>query len=587
MLEPQYRSSLYDILRPPSGFELDCLLVTTYSASLDTVLTLPAAMLVDRIDGTGKPGAFTPADLAALKRVCSRTAIFCQGGAIHAAERVPPAIIEAEQMVHEVKAPGGGNFHPKTWIMRFRRLGSGASLLRVAILSRNLTGDRSWDAGIVLESGAALAKAERNDLGDLVRLLPRCCEKPLPRDRLALVEQLADEVERVKWRVPNGLRKPSFHLVGGQPGQGWRQPESDRLAILSPFLTPRAVKLLAKSTGAMPFIVSRRDTLEQCWPALEARIERKMVLAAHNDADGPRPTQIHAKILLWERRGRTRLAIGSMNATTAALSGRNVEFMLSADCTALVGDAGVGAILDSEHLGSVVEDFAPEPGAVTAEPPFDDRPARAYLLAAQLHLDCIDTGQGWELRLIPCGPLGEVETLLPNLRFRPVTLAAKRAGRCGEALARGAPAALPGTVPLAELTGFTAFEADGRDGPIAFVLNLEVRGVADEERRRAALKTLLPDERSFSDFLRILLGDYSGLENSTTVGAAGGAAADWHMAGEAGLLELLVRCAADEPDRLASIEQTLKAFDPEEFELVTTSDFRQLWAAVLESAGAR
>jgi hypothetical protein len=106
MIGPQQRLSVYDIVRPPVGFAIDTLVVCTYSASLDTVLSLPAAMLAD-LPGMSKRrvGIFTTLELAALKRVCGRTLIFCQGGAIHPAAYLPPAIIEAERMVHEVRAP--------------------------------------------------------------------------------------------------------------------------------------------------------------------------------------------------------------------------------------------------------------------------------------------------------------------------------------------------------------------------------------------------------------------------------------------------------------------------------------------------
>ena len=71
MLEPQKRLSIYDIVRPPAGFAIDALVACTYSASLDTVLSLPAAMLSD-LPGLGnrRPGIFTAVELAALKRVC-------------------------------------------------------------------------------------------------------------------------------------------------------------------------------------------------------------------------------------------------------------------------------------------------------------------------------------------------------------------------------------------------------------------------------------------------------------------------------------------------------------------------------------
>ncbi|WP_165954442.1 phospholipase D family protein [Sphingomonas sp. AAP5] len=598
MLEPQRRSSLYDILRAPGGMELDCLVATTYSASLDTVLSLPAAMLADGADGRmRKAGTFSAADLAALRRVVSRTMVFCQGGAIHPAELVPPSIIEAEGMVHQVAAPNGGSFHPKVWIMRFRREDASRTLLRVAVMSRNLTGDRSWDAGVVLEGGAAFAKRERNDLGDLLRLLPGLCINPLPRDRVSLLEELAGEVESVRWKLPPEVGRPAFHLVGGAPGAGWSQPASDRLAIISPFLSAKAIDRLAETTKQTPLIVSRKDAIEACWPSLDGRFARTLVLSPpDNGGDGTageavtaggRSPQLHAKILIWEARGRIRMAIGSMNATAAAVLGRNVEFMVSLDCTKAMGDAGVEGLLERGHLGSVLEDFAPEPGAERIAPPFDDRPARSYLLNAGLHLQCRAAADGWHVNLVPVTPHPDIGTLLPELRFRPVTLASIRAAACASELARGEPARLPGTLDLSEITGFVFFEADGPDGPIAFTLNLEVRGVAEEERRHAALRSLLPDDRSLTLFLRVLLGDSDALETTPGLPGDGGGPAQWGPAGRSGILELLVRCAADEPARLRSVEHTLSAFSEAELLTVTSAAFRALWVAILEGAATK
>ncbi len=596
MLEPQRRSSLYDILRAPGGMELDCLVATTYSASLDTVLSLPAAMLVDDASGRmRKAGTFSAADLAALRRVVSRTMVFCQGGAIHPAELVPPSIIEAEGMVHEVAALNGGSFHPKVWIMRFHREDTSRTLLRVAVMSRNLTGDRSWDAGVVLEGGAALARRERNDLGDLLRLLPGLCINSLPRDRTSLLNELAGEVEGVRWKLPPEVARPAFHLVGGTPGAGWSQPASDRLAIISPFLSAKAIDRLAGTTKAMPLIVSRKDAIEGCWPSLYGRFARTLVLSPPDDAGdgdaageavtaGGRSPQLHAKILIWEDRGRVRMAIGSMNATAAAVLGKNVEFMVSLDCTKAMGDAGVEGLLERGHLGSVLEDFAPEPNAERIAPRFDDRPARSYLLNAGLHLHCTAAADGWHVDLVPGAPRADIVTLLPGLRFRPVTLASIRAGACATELAGGEPARLPGTLNLSEITGFVFFEADGPDGPIAFTLNLEVRGVAEEERRHAALRSLLPDDRSLTLFLRVLLGDFDALDTVNGPPGDGGGPGQSGPAGRSGILELLVRCAADEPARLRSVEQTLSAFSEAELQMVTSTEFRALWGAILQAA---
>ena len=51
-----------------------------------------------------------------------------------------------------------------------------------------------------------------------------------------------------------------------------------------------------------------------------------------------------------------------------------------------------------------------------------------------------------------------------------------------------------------------------------------------------------------------------------------------------GLLEMLVRCAADDPDRLKSVEQTLDALGVDQLSEVTTPEFRDLWSTVLAIA---
>ncbi|KAA0078157.1 hypothetical protein CIW50_03825 [Tardiphaga sp. P9-11] len=541
-------------------------------------------MLVDASDsGKRRAGRVTAADLAALKRVCGRTAIFCQGAAIQPAELVPPAIIEAEEMVHEVSAPNGGSFHPKVWVMRFKHSEAKRSLLRVAIMSRNLTGDASWDAGVVLDSKSTLGTPKTNDLGVLLRLLPTRCVRPLDAGRRKLLFELASEIEAVKWKMPAGTGTPTFHVVGNQVGSPWLQPKSKRLAIVSPFLTASAIKDLGKSVDTIPLIVSRPDALERCWQAVSGNADRKMVLALPEiPTEGTRAMGLHAKFLIWESQAKVRIAVGSMNATSAATSGRNVEFMVSFDCTAAIGEAGIDALLDPRSMGSVLADFEPDERNEPVPEPFDDRPARAYLLAAQLHLECNLGASGWELSLTPRIAHTDIEALLPNLRFRPATLAGNRSGACGTSLAAGKPARLPGTLELAEITGFIVFEAETSSGPIAFILNLEVRGVEDEARRHAALKALIPDNRSFSDFLRGLLGDFTSLDAIDAANGAAGQPTIWGPTNRSGILEMLISCAADNPARLQSIEETLKAFSPEELEAVAPLEFRELWLAILK-----
>jgi hypothetical protein len=543
-------------------------------------------MLAD-IPGIGRRTArnFTATELAALRRVCDRTAIFCQGAAIHPSADLPSTVIEAETMVHEVIAPNNGTFHPKVWVMQFKHAQSRRSALRVVVMSRNITGDRSWDAGVVLDSRPSPIATKTNDLGLLLRSLSGLCVRPLDKARRDLLIELATEVEKVRWKTPEKVGSPTFHLIGNAQGRVWVQPQSERLAIISPFLSASAVAALAETTQARPFILSRPDALAQCWPHISESFDRHMVLTPPVEPiEAPRPTALHAKILLWEHRSKTRCAIGSMNVTAAAISGRNIEFMASFDCTAAIGEGGIDVLLERRGLGALLEDFEPDLAAEPVAKPFDDRPARRALLDAKLHLDCAAGETGWSLTLVPASTDAHIEQLLPDLRFRPATLASNRGAPCGAALAAGNAARFPGDLGLAEITGFTVFEADGPEGPIAFVLNLEVRGIEGDARRNAALKALLPDQQTFSDFLRILLGDFHSLETTTGACDAGAGPADWQAGGHTGLLEMLVRCAADDPERLRSVEQTLDALGVEQLSEITTPEFRDLWSTILATA---
>lgn len=588
MLEPQKRLSIYDIVRPPAGFAIDALVVCTYSASLDTVLSLPAAMLAD-LPGMAKrkAGIFTAVELAALKRVCDRTLIFCQRGAIHPAEYLPPAIIEAERMVHEVQAPMGGAFHPKLWVIRFVDPATGRSMLRIAILSRNLTGDRSWDLGIVMDSRGAPGSGKANDIGTLLRAMPSWCARPPDRGQLRLIAEMARDVERARWRLPDGLGAVTFHALGTGPGRTWVQPKSDRLVVISPFLTGLALRQLAVSSKQPVIVISRSDALDRCWAAARDGFGRQAVLAVPDDPLlAGKVGELHGKALIWESGRQARMAIGSMNATSAAMDGRNVEVMATFDCGKALGESGVDALLDRHSLGAVIEDFEPVQPVDEKPAPFDDRPARAALWDAKLHIACTTSDDGWHIALVADGKVDPaLPELLPALRFRPATLSANRATQCGPGLIAGSPATFPGTLDLSEITGFTVFEADGADGLISFTLNLEVRGVDEEERRHAALRALLPDRQHFADFLRIILGDFTGLEGLAGGDGTDGGPTAWRASGQAGLLELLIRCATDDPERLGSIRQMLDSFGPEELEAVAPEDFTTLWSSVMRAAG--
>ncbi|WP_155988064.1 phospholipase D family protein [Brevundimonas sp. EAKA] len=563
------RTSLYDLVRPPVGWRFDALVVCTYSADLRSVLALPAALLSDRPGGDLQPRAITPAQIAALRRICDRTVIFCQDGAVAGADGLPPAVIELEPLVNAVRLEGGGAFHPKVWLVRFRD-DRGRVSLRLAVMSRNLTADRSWDAGVVLEGQPG--RTPRDDgLTQLLDALPDMVRRPLRPAQAALVRDLVGQARTTRWIPPKGLARPDLRLICKD--QTWLPPPSDSLVVFSPFLTKPALRQL-RATRRLA-LVSRADALDRCWGEAVTAFDRRLVLDPPTGEDDARPGQLHAKIYAWDRGDRRGLAIGSMNATSAAFSGANVEFMAVFDATAALPD-GVSSLLDT--LAPVLVDHAPEETS-TPEETTDDRPARRALSSLDLTLDCAPDGEGWRVSLRAPNPLSDADQAeLIGLTFRPATLPLDQACPCLDGLAERQAAEFPTRLALAQITGFIVF-ASPTIAP--FTLRLEVLGVSEDERRRAALQALIPDTRSFLEFVRALLGDDAALQALLNPGgpAAGWAAAAGGMGG--GLLELLIRAVADDPQRLELLVEAFDGFGAQEFERLAPPEFRKLWTAVM------
>jgi len=120
MLDPDQRTLLTDVLKPPLGYAFDQAIAATYSLDLTTLLSVPLHLALfankDSRDLLRNPVAI----LEALNRTVSKLGIYCQHGAIHAPEQQHVLYSQLEPAVMEVRAPGGGSFHPKFWVLRYR-----------------------------------------------------------------------------------------------------------------------------------------------------------------------------------------------------------------------------------------------------------------------------------------------------------------------------------------------------------------------------------------------------------------------------------------------------------------------------------
>ena len=145
-----------EMLLPPQGYVLEQAVGTTYSLDLEALTAISIALgLKEDTDSELLQNPISM--LNALQKVSEKVLIFCEAGQITVPGKPSPLNILLEKMVIPVALPkvrglkGYPAFHPKTWILQYVNP-EGDRKYRFAVLSRNLTFDRSWDISMCMDS---------------------------------------------------------------------------------------------------------------------------------------------------------------------------------------------------------------------------------------------------------------------------------------------------------------------------------------------------------------------------------------------------------------------------------------------------
>ena len=595
MLSPDSRTVAFDLFRPPTGHELDFALLTTYTLDLEALLALPLSIASQSDNGLEELLADPLLLLEALRRAGERIHVFVDraGIAIPRTQRELYALLEPS--VHPVRAPGNGVFHPKVWVLRFvsekRR-----PLIRVAILSRNLTFDRSWDIALATEASPKPKQrcTGSRPLAECIRRLPKLCAEQPNSSVRGKIRTLADEISRTRFPAPDGFSdKPVvFHVLGmgggRAPSKIW-QPISggwNTLAV-APFIGSTALDTVARMGVGERMLVSTREQLDRLPDYTLANWTRVCILSdvafgEPEDEDTGRLSGLHAKFIAVEHGWDVIWFVGSANLTYSAFSGTNVEVM--AQLCARKGRPngksgyGIGRFLESgfETLCQPYQRGEPETETPEMKEALERlEVARDALLDADLQIFCSPSGENWTWRL-------EGSVTLPNdveIRGWPISLAEEQSLPLQFPMIR--------ILPIQWLTRLVAFRlhvpVQGVDD-IKLTLRLPVDGMPDD-RMHHVLRSLIGNSERFMAFIRALLGGLDGMVEWARSSAANGDAGSWSsMPGEETLLEGLVRAASRDPGRLEPVRRLVEDFrSTEEGRRIVPDDFLNLWSAVEEA----
>lgn len=240
--------------------------------------------------------------MEAVRSTADRIDLFNQAGQAVVPQKASDVLAFLEPVLHPVRAPRAGRlFHPKVWLLKFREDDDQISY-QLVCMTRNLTADRSWDAVASFDGCLGTRRQPVNEpLRALIAALPALCTTPLGDDRRQRVLDLAQEIRRVTWELPEDARTtPSTHSawarVAPSPTTRATAGSSCRRSW-----TPKAWRPSLRRPGTGPSSSPGRSTSTDSARQRTASRRRSSV-SSPAGAPVPRIGQRHARRLRRQRR---------------------------------------------------------------------------------------------------------------------------------------------------------------------------------------------------------------------------------------------------------------------------------------------
>lgn len=607
-LDPKNRVLYGDSLQPPPDYIFDAAIATTFSMDFRTALAVPVSLALFGVNNRKEINQNPLALLEGAERVAKKLVIYADAGHIHAhSARQSRLCALFEDMIVEVTAQGGGAFHPKMWAIRYLPLEDNEPVkVRLLILSRNLTSDKSWDICLTLDGIVKGGnKAQNRPLFDLLSHLPERSLQPVANSTKDLTLDIANSIRRAEWDVPAPFENIEF-AANGIGKQNWKPKKCRRLGVLSPFCDSHTLSFLADlPSQEKPIFIGRISELSALPDGTLEKFKKISVLSefANNEIlDDDEDTlmtseevhnDLHAKIFIQEVGWDTKLTMGSGNATRPALFTRkNVEIF--ATLTGKTSQVGrIDGILGEDGFGCLLEEFEKpdnyecDENLIQAERDIDKALRKicqaGFLMNCQRGTSDHAAKQEYMVSLSPTKKLKL--TNISAVKVWPISLGDGHAKDGLEALRSKASIVL-GAMPIEDISKFVAVRITHATHKLskAFTISARLEGLP-ENRHEYLLRSIISNKKDFLRYLRLLLaapGDFFGAAQAVGDGLA--RSDTWHEgADDMPLLEDMVRALSRDENALHDINRLIQRIGTEKDEdSPIPDDFLTLWQTFQE-----
>lgn len=359
------RTNYKNLLKAPEGYEIEKILITTYSLEMEKIVEICLLALGLQIETTSQDGKNPITGLYALEKMMKKIVVICQNGQIK--EHKNLLYLMLEKSIYTINPPKNKNFHPKVILIKYKNKREDKRedkiKYKLIVSSKNLTSDRSWDAQVSIQGNYNINNNKTNqEIVKFIKYLKNNIEQEEQVNKF--LEEIENEIAKVDFlenlreQKNSGIEEVVENIEFIQLGANDREKlpyleteSKEKLKsalIISPFLTlePKQESPIYKikqnivEDGKIQLITRRTELTENLLNEIETYvindqiIDNMYIVKENNQEENEEEFEneitnqdIHAKMYILQKEENTELYVGSANASRNAFNG-NIEAML-------------------------------------------------------------------------------------------------------------------------------------------------------------------------------------------------------------------------------------------------------------------
>lgn len=339
-------------LQPDEGYEVDFAMGTTFSLSMEGLVSIPLAL--SNMGDTKKPSDQTAMYLMeGIRRASDKFILFCNKGSIHIPADCLPLYSLLEQTVVEVKHPDCplANFHPKMWMIRQKPIeGNREDIMKLIIMSKNLTFSSNLDSAIIIKGKVKknVYNHRNKALHDfIVNLAENYIKENCKKELIINLAKDFQKVEQFDLEAPFSSTVFELHpymLNTKEASTTYNATpmhlrlQGRRVLIVSPFLDiepDKGILSLILQNAENAYLVTCPDNVTTDVLNMFNEVYVPNTMIAYSELGN---VDLHAKMYIIEQtNGTVYMYIGSANATTSAFR-HNAELSMGIRVNAMSFD---------------------------------------------------------------------------------------------------------------------------------------------------------------------------------------------------------------------------------------------------------